>query len=224
MIERNELRGLIFDMDGVLIDSEPLHYKSSIIYLNDELGISYNEEENREFLGRSDDYMFRVLKNRYGLAPSIREMINRRRDIYLQLLTGHVELMPGAAKIVRLLKSSGYKLGLASSSLEKIIDLVTSEGKIKDFFDILQSGEHLSTCKPDPEIFLLTAKKMNVDPAACAVIEDTSVGIAAAKAAGMFAIGFDAPGAPVMDFSEADVVVRSFEDRLWPELFPPVAH
>jgi len=223
MVERNKLRGIIFDMDGVLIDSEPLHYKSSILYLNDELEIGYDEKENREFLGRSDDYMFRVLKDRYGLVPGVQEMINRRRDIYLKLLTGNVELIPGAAEMVRQLKSSGYKLGLASSSLRKIIDLVTYEGQIKAYFDILQSGEHLSTCKPDPEIFLLTAQKMGVDPAACAVIEDTTVGIEAAKVAGMFAIGFDAPGAPEMDFSKADVVVRSFADRLWPELFPALA-
>lgn len=207
---RRKLSGIIFDMDGVLIDSESLHYESTIKYLNGELGLAYNEEENREFLGRTDEYMFRVLKDRYDLPQSVSELIERRRDIYLELLVGNVQLIEGIAELVARLKSAGYKLAVASSSLEKIIEVVVSEGKVQQHFDVIQSGEYLANCKPHPEIFLVTAQKMQLAPESCAVIEDTAVGIQAAKAAGMFAIAYAAPNAEKQDFSEADVVVRSF--------------
>jgi len=113
--EKRKLAGIIFDMDGVLIDSEPLHYESTIKYLNGELGLSFNEEENREFLGRTDEYMFRVLKDRYDLPQAVSELIERRRDIYLELLVGNVKLVAGIAESVRRLKSRGYKLAVASS-------------------------------------------------------------------------------------------------------------
>ncbi len=222
MEAESNIRGVIFDMDGVLIDSEILHYKSTIMYLNDELGLSYDEEENREFLGRSDFYMFEILKARYNLELSIQQMIERRRDIYLNLLAGNVQLIDGVADFVRFLEDSGYKLGLASSSLEKIINMVVLEGGIGACFKHIQSGENLANSKPDPEIFLVTAEKLGVRPDGCAVIEDTTVGIQAAKAAGMYAIGFAVPGAPEQDFGEADVVVDSFETLKHRRILPVI--
>lgn len=206
------LTGVIFDMDGVLIDSEPLHYRSTVLYLNGELGLTYNEEENEEFLGRSDEYMFRILQKRYQLPFSVGEMIRRRRDIYLGLLSGHVRLIPGVRELILSLKSAGYKLGLASSSLTKIIDVVVNEGGIRQYFDVLQSGENLPNCKPHPEIFLVTARKLGLQPESCAVIEDTTVGIQAARAAGMTAIAYNAPGASPQDFSEAHHICASIGD------------
>lgn len=212
MRRQRKISGIIFDMDGVLIDSEPLHYDSTIKYLNDELGLTYDHEENREFLGRSDEYMFRLLQQRYQLPFSIRQMIERRRDIYLGLLTGNVTLVPGVTELIKNLHGQGYCLGLASSSLEAIIEVVVAEGNIKNYFTVVQSGEHLTHGKPHPEIFLVTAEQMRLLPAACAVIEDTAVGIQAARAAGMLAIAYAAPGAPEQDFHAADIVVRSFAD------------
>ena len=214
-----EITAVIFDMDGVLIDSEPLHYESTIRYLNGELGLSYDENENREFLGRSDEYMFRVLKERYDLPVSVREMIERRRDIYLDLLVGNVELISGIPELIRQLKSAGFGLGLASSSLQKIIDVVVTEGEVGRYFDVLQSGEHLPNCKPHPEIFLVTAKRLNVRPEGCAVIEDTEVGIRAAKAAGMYAVAYETLNVPGQDFRQADLVIRSFAELIEHEIF-----
>jgi HAD superfamily hydrolase (TIGR01509 family) len=213
MLLKRKISGVIFDMDGVLIDSEPRHYDSTIKYLNGELGLAYNQEENREFLGRSDEYMFRVLQQRYQLSFSVREMIERRRDIYLDLLVGNVVLVPGVSALIKNLHDDGYCLGLASSSLEKIIDVVIAEGGVKKYFSVVQSGEHLANCKPHPEIFLVTAGKMGLAPELCAVIEDTAVGIQAARVAGMMTVAYDAPGAPAQDFSAADIVVRSFTDE-----------
>lgn len=197
-------------MDGVVIDSEPLHYESTIRYLNDELGLAYNHKENMEFLGRSDEYMFRVLRERYSLATTVQDMIERRRDIYLELLIGHVALIPGVTEFIQRLHRDNFQLAVASSSLARIIDVVLSEGGVKQYFDVVQSGEYLATCKPHPEIFLVTAERLGVTPARCAVIEDTTVGIEAAKAAGMRAIAYDAPGAPVQDFAAADIIIHSF--------------
>ena len=103
--------------------------------------------------------------------------------------------------------------GLDLPGLEKIINVVVTEGGIRPYFDVLQSGEHVSHGKPHPEIFLVTAEKMGMTPESCAVVEDTAVGIQAAKAAGMYAIAYAAPGAPKHDFREADMVARSFTDK-----------
>jgi len=214
-----KIAAVIFDMDGVIIDSEPLHYESTIRYLNDELGLAYDHEENMEFLGRSDEYMFRVLRKRYNLAATVHEMIERRRDLYLKLLIGHVTLNPGTQVLIRRLHRDGFQLAVASSSLERIIDVVLSEGGVKQYFDVVQSGEHLTNCKPHPEIFLITAERLGIPPGRCVVIEDTSVGIQAAKAAGMRAIAYDAPGAPAQDFEMADAVIASFVNVDLPQVF-----
>ena len=219
MQKKTETAAVIFDMDGVLIDSEPLHYESTILYLNDPLGLAYDEEENREFLGRSDEYMFRKLKERYNLPASVPEMIQRRRDIYLKLLVGNVRLIPEVTELIRWLKSHGFLLGLASYSLQKIIDVVVDEGGVRQYFTVIQSGEHLANCKPHPEIFLVTAEKLKVEPQLCTVIEDTAVGIRAAKTAGMYSIAYDALNAPSQEFDEADLVVRSFAELQNHEVF-----
>lgn len=210
MLSAGKIAAVIFDMDGVIIDSEPLHYESTIRYVNDELGLTYDQDENMEFLGRSDEYMFRVLRERYNLTVPVRDMIERRRDLYLELLVGRVVLIPGVRELIQQLHRGGFRLALASSSLERIIDVVLSEGGVRQYFDVVQSGEHLHNCKPHPEIFLVTAAQLGLAPARCAVIEDTTVGIAAARAAGMRAVAYAAPGAPAQEFSAADLVLHSF--------------
>ena len=199
-------------MDGVLIDSEPVHYEATVKYLNGELGLAFNREENLEFLGRSDEYMFRILQKRYDLPYPVPQMIERRCEIYLELLTGKVALMPGVVKLIRDLKEDGYRLAVASSSLNRVIDTILREGEIAHYFEVIQSGEHLPYCKPRPEIFLMAAAGMKIAPGRCAVIEDTTVGIEAARAAGMLAIAYAAPGAAAQDFSSADIVIQSFAD------------
>ncbi len=212
----HSLAAVIFDMDGVLIDSEPLHYESTIRFLNGELGLQYNAKENAEFLGRSDADMFSTLKDRYQLPFTVEELINRRRDVYLSMLDGNVQLMPGVTEFIRYLAERRMQLAVASSSLERVIDLVLTQGMIKDYFAVVQSGEHLERGKPHPDIFVETARRLNVNPRSCLVIEDTTVGIQAAKAAGMIAIGFAADDHAAQDFSSADLVITSFAD---PQLY-----
>ncbi len=207
---------VIFDMDGVLIDSESLHYDATIRLLNDELELGYTAEENAEFLGRSDAFMFSTLQKRYHLDASVEDLIARRRDIYLKLLDGNVHLTPGVRKYIHHLAESRCPLAVASSSLEEVIEMVLTQGEIKDYFAVIQSGEHVTQSKPHPEIFLQTARQLAVEPQSCLVIEDTTAGIQAAKAAGMTAIGFAADADAGQDFSAADIVVSSFAD---PQLY-----
>lgn len=208
---------VVFDMDGVLIDSEPVHYESTRLLFEDEFGIPFPESANTEFLGSTDRHMFEVLKARHKLTPPLDEIIARRKNLYMDLLAQNgLPWRDGIRELIADLAKSGYRLAVATSGLTRIVEPTLETGQIRHLFEVVVTGDDIHTPKPAPDIYLEAARRLAIDPAFCVAIEDTDVGVRAAKTAGMWAIAFPNSTTRDMDFGPADFVARtSGEIRGW---------
>lgn len=205
-------KAVIFDMDGVIIDSEPAHYEVNKIIFNN-LNITVSDSEYSKFIGVSNPVMWKVLKERHGLQQSVEELVINQTNANLDYIRNSNEKpIPGVISLLKEIKSYGLSIGLASSSPLEGINLVLDKFDIRNYFSSVISGENLKRGKPYPDIFLDTAKSMEVNPSECIVIEDSKHGVRAAKAAGMKCIGFRNANSGNQDLSIADLIVDSLEE------------
>jgi HAD superfamily hydrolase (TIGR01509 family) len=204
---------IIFDMDGVIIDSEPVHYEIETSVMS-ELGISISEKEYHAFVGRTAKSMWSELIERFGLSITLDEVIRKSRDHYHYRLfhTDQPHCIDGTVALIKGLHEAGKKLVLASSSTLENIRIVMDKHQLTHFFDQIVGGDDVTNGKPDPEIFILASKRAKTLPSRCLVIEDSRNGVAAAKAAGMRCIGFNNPSSPGQLLYDADLVVTNMSE------------
>lgn len=200
-------------MDGVIIDSEPIHQECErrVFSL---LGIRISEEEHDALIGTTDKTMWQRLGKAHDLPIKTAEIIELKKSLYMECLKQETCLRP-ISRIPELIVSlvkNGFTLALASSSPRQQIDYILERFGIKDFFWATVSGEDVETGKPDPDIFLKAAGLVGVEPGACLVIEDSYNGVTAAKKAGMKCVGFANPNSGNQDLSNADLIIRSFTE------------
>jgi HAD superfamily hydrolase (TIGR01509 family) len=207
------ISAVIFDMDGVIIDSEPIHMKIEQEMFR-ELGISLSEKEQAGFVGTTSLHMWETLVERFGLSWSPELLRNRERAQYMRYLDqdGGASPVEGAVDLVKSLYASGYILVLASSSSQENISKVLDHFAISSYFQIKVSGTLLPQSKPHPAIFLRAAALAGVSPNTCVVIEDAENGVKAAKAAGMVCIGFLNPNSGNQDLTLADKVIHRLDE------------
>lgn len=207
------LKGVIFDMDGVIYDSEPIHFLlEKEIFRN--LGIEVSEEEHHSFVGTSSYYMWEALKNKYELKQLIDDLVKLERGGYLEILINKKkELSPieGVVGLIEMLKNNNLKLAVASSSSLEVIERVVDLFGFGIYFDNLTSGDCVERSKPEPDIFLYSANKLGIDPADCLVIEDSYHGVKAAKKAGMKCIGYRNMNSGDQDLSKADFIIENYD-------------
>lgn len=204
------LKAVIFDMDGVLIDSEPVHYQANKEIM-EEFGYSLDYEYYKGFIGSTLTYMWEVLKEKYEINKEIKEL-NAMSEKYSRDVVerdGYINI-PGACQLVKMFSENNIKLAIASSSARYIIEDVLEKLDIGKYFDAVVSGEDIEHPKPAPDIFLAAAKKLGVSSEKCIVIEDSENGVNGAKKAGMTAIGFINPNSGDQNLSNADYLVESF--------------
>lgn len=205
------LKAVIFDMDGVLLDSEPYHYFiEGEIYKR--LGINIPEEIRVNFVGMGNKEMWTFIKNKYGLKQSIEELTqnnDRERFDYMSTLTGLLP-NPGVAGLLDELKKNNIKIALASSSPKNVINILVDQISLTKYFDIMVSGDEFKNGKPEPDIFIQSAKLLRENATDCIVIEDSTNGIKAAKAAKMKCIAYKNKGTRGQDISMADLVIDDF--------------
>jgi len=205
------IQALIFDMDGVLVDSEPLHLEAYSRYLAGR-GKTYGKSHNREFLGRKDSEIAPVIIEQFELEVSPEELITGKDEIFFALVRDHARPMPGSREVLREAKRSGLKVALASSSKSSAIELIVGCLEIGHFFDHLVSGDEVPHGKPAPDIFTLTSRRLSVPAANCLVIEDTENGVKAAKSAGMLCLAVPCDATSDQDHSLADWKLPSLKD------------
>jgi HAD superfamily hydrolase (TIGR01509 family) len=205
-----KLKAIIFDMDGVIIDSMPLHHQIEREMLR-EYGYDISEEEHNTFAGNTDYYMWSVMKERFNLEASVDELTAIKKELFVENLD-KVKLLDNFYDFMLAVYNEKYLLAMASSNTRKAIDKVMDIFSLSKYIKVSVSGEEVEKGKPNPEIFLKAAKKLGVEPKNCLIIEDTFVGIQAAKAAGMKCIGFKNPNSGDQDLSGADLVVESFKE------------
>lgn len=175
---------LIFDMDGVLVDSEPVILAAAIAGLA-EYGVNALPEDFLPFVGAGEDRFIGGVAEKYGLKYKT-EMKDRVYEIYLEIVESNIKLYDGVSKMLQKLKDEGWNMALASSADRIKIDANLKVADIPpDVFSAVISGEDVIRKKPDPEIFLTAARLIGASPASCIVIEDAINGLRAAKSAGM---------------------------------------
>jgi HAD superfamily hydrolase (TIGR01509 family) len=211
------IRAVVFDMDGVLIESEEVWDDVRAAYVR-ERGGRYDDEVQRAMMGMSSTEWAQYLHD-VADVPDEPETINdevvrRMLDAYRE----HLPLIEGAVEAVQRL-AARYPLGLASSSNRSLIDAVLLVAGLTPFFAATVSSEEVARGKPAPDVYLEAARRLNVDAQHCAAVEDSHGGIRSAKAAGMRVIAIPNPSYPPDEESlaQADVTIRTL-DELTPEL------
>ena len=178
------VRALIFDMDGTLVDSEPYAERAWDEYLQ-----LHGHRLRSEVLGQMFGLRLRegaaVVKDAYGLDIGVDEIAEVQDELRLAALRGNLRPLPGAVALVAFGRAAGLKLGLATSSLRHHADLTLAEIELAGAFDAEATGDEVARGKPAPDIFLLAAERLKVEPDGCVVFEDAPAGVAAAVAAGM---------------------------------------
>ena len=179
------IHAIIFDMDGVLIDSQPMHY------LGDQQTLAAHSvevpvEEMTAYAGTTNQLRFELFKERYHLDADVADMIREREATMIRLVR-ESDAVPteGSVALLESIKADGLKTAVASSSSYPFIYAVLEKLGILSYFDLIFSGEDVKNGKPAPDVFLETCEKLQETPETCVVIEDSANGVLAAVRAGM---------------------------------------
>lgn len=202
------IEAVIFDLDGLIIDSEPLQWKAMNIAL-EPLGIRITEAEWIEMVGRKTIENLSRLKKKYGFEGSLAEIEATKNETYRAIIRQELKPMPGLPHAINVCRMAQLRLGVASSSVRTDIEVILESLKILDMFDAIVSGDQVPEGKPHPAIFLRAAQLLGIEPIHCLVLEDTVYGVVAAKAAGMFCIAIPNRFTSNQDLSQADLVLES---------------
>ncbi|MDP4599803.1 MAG: beta-phosphoglucomutase [Polaribacter sp.] len=184
-------KGIIFDLDGVIVDTAKYHYLAWKKLAN-QLGFEFTEEQNELFKGVSRKRCLDILLEMGNLSANQEQkdvwMIEKNNDYltYIEKMDDS-EILPDVPKILTLLKENAIPIALGSAS-KNALPILEKVG-LAHFFDVIVDGNNVTKAKPDPEVFLMAAKKMNLSPSNCIVFEDAVAGIEAANAANMISIG-----------------------------------
>lgn len=206
------IEAVIFDMDGVLIDSEPLHFEVDEMVLK-HLQIDKGKHYLERFVGYTNPAMWKIIKEEYKLEQSIEGLIELQMRIKLDYLEkSNYVAIDGVLELLNKIQAKKIPLAIASSSPRIFIEAVIDKIQIARYFTTWISGEEVPESKPAPDVFLGAAAMLNVQPENCIVIEDSKSGTIAAKSAGMKCIGFQNPNSGNQDLSEADFIFDSFSE------------
>ena len=202
-------RGVVFDLDGVLVDSEGLHVEAwRILFARH--GLEVTDAEYAHGVGMSDVDWLEWLFAHRGTTADIASLREAKREIFQGLLVADIRPFPGVVPLVRALCGE-FRLGVASNSWRQNIETVLDALSVRSCFDAIVGAEDVTHHKPHPEAYQCVAAGLGLPPQACTVIEDSALGIQAAKAAGMRCIGITNT-LPAERLAQADLVVSTLEE------------
>ncbi|MGW8223944.1 MAG: HAD family hydrolase [Syntrophobacteria bacterium] len=210
MVENRKLEAVLFDMDGVIIDSEPLWSKAEQELLA-RRNIPYSPQLKAVMMGLDSSEAVGFLIQHYDLKESLSDVVEERNQLIAGLFRQFLRPMPHALQLVRSVHAAEIKTGLASSSPQELVALALGRLNITGLFDFILSGDQVARGKPAPDIYLTAARELGVSHENCLVIEDAPHGVAAAKAAGMCCLAIST-SASEPALAAADRVVRDFAE------------
>ncbi len=204
---------VIFDMDGVLVNSEPLHHEVSLVQF-EQLNIEVTNEIFATFTGNSNKMIYQKIKDRFQLDHEIEDLIAAKNRLFIEAFDKKedLHLMSGVKDLIVDLYNNGMQLVVASSSEMEIINKVFERFDLDKYFTHKVSGNDFPESKPNPAIFLKAAELAQTPVENCIVIEDSTNGIKAAKAAGIYCIAYKSEGVDTQDQSLADTVIYDYRE------------
>ncbi|HNP32468.1 MAG TPA: HAD family hydrolase [Flavobacterium sp.] len=207
------IQTVIFDMDGVIVDTEPVHKYAYHVHFK-QLGIDVTPELYASFTGNSTKNIFERLKAQFNLADDVMTLVETKRNLFNDAFDSKEDLylLDGVEDLIKDLQSNGMQLVLASSSATVTINRIFNRFGLHKYFTHIVSGEDFPKSKPHPAIFLKAAELAQTPVENCIVIEDSTNGILAAKAAGIYCIGYDSFHSKMQDYSKADMVINNFQE------------
>lgn len=200
----------IFDLDGVIVDTAKYHYLAWKRLAN-ELGFDFTEEQNEKLKGVSRIKSLEILLEIGNIKVDEKtknELATKKNKWYVEYISSLDEknILAGAKELILELKKNNLKIALGSASKNSM--LIMKNINLLPYFDVIIDGNKVEKAKPDPEVFLLAAKELNINPSLCIVFEDAEAGIEAAKKANMFAVGLG----NLENLKKADIVITSLLD------------
>jgi HAD superfamily hydrolase (TIGR01509 family) len=207
------LRAVIFDLDGLLVDSTPLQQEASQVFLENLGVLHFSPKGGREGMRMID--IIREYQDIYNLPGKLEDLYATRQAIFYKLVDEKLQLFPGAWELLEKIKNRGYKIALATSGDRPYVThLFKKFPKLLDYFTLVLTSEDVLAGKPNPEVYSLAAKQLEVSTHECIVLEDSFNGVAAAKRAGMSVIAVPNKNYPNAEFILADHVFDSLPQVL----------
>ena len=206
------ISAIIFDMDGVLLDSEPYHDQTTTSIL-ESYGAKGAYEAIRPYVGRSSEDMWTAMKQKYDIGASVEDLIELQwKKNIAGLKDSGLERSEGLTELLEFCHEKGIKVAVASSSRQDFVEAVIDHLNLWPYIEVFATGAEVEHGKPMPDIFLLAATRLDVDPERCLVVEDSTAGVQAGRMAGMYTVGYDNPTSGGQNVSAADVVVKKLSE------------
>ena len=211
MIKAETIKAVIFDMDGVLLDSEPIHQKVNMDFFT-EIGTPVSQEVyDRYFVGLPLAQMFEYLKKERGLDGDVSDMVKRSNDkLSAEFRSSSIVPVAGVEELLKAFQERGLPMAVGSSSSPQLIGTVIEKLGLEGYFQYLVSGYEVEKGKPHPDLFLHISTLLGAEAGECLVIEDSSLGVEAGVSAGMSVVGVRNPSSGDQDLNKADMVIRDF--------------
>lgn len=207
---KQKIQAIVFDFDGVVVDSEPLYRKAEEKFFT-EYGVTIPSEDWKYFKGLSEEGFFKLAFEKYGISAQSEELRNRSRELYLDEIKHNLMYLPGFEEFFEDIMGN-YKIGLVTSTPRLILKWIFSNTEVKNHFEYIITADDVEKSKPDPAPYLEICKKMNVKPEQVIVIEDSINGVNSAVAAGAITIGFTS------SLSEEDLKAANYFAKSYNEI------
>jgi HAD superfamily hydrolase (TIGR01509 family) len=204
---------VIFDMDGVIVDTEPVHRYAYFKHF-DELNVLVTDEMYATYTGNSTRNVFQKLKNTFEIKDEVEDLIQRKRAIFNDAFDTKEDLflIEGVENLIQKLHANGFELILASSASKVTIERVFKRFHLHQYFSHIVSGEDFPKSKPHPAIFEHAASLSKFPKNECIVIEDSQNGVESAVSAGIFCVGYNSTHSKLQDLSKANTIVNHFDE------------
>lgn len=206
----NKTRAVIWDMDGVIADTAPYHFKAWQEVFR-KRGVTITEDDFKRNFGQRNDRITRIVLGTDISPDELESVATEKEEGFRNRAKNHLKPLPGAVELIKSLKEYGFLQALGSSAPPENVRLITRELKIERLFQVIVSGREVKEGKPSPLGFLLAAEKLGVEPKDCIVIEDAIAGVAAARKAGMRCLAVTNTN-PRTSLKGADLIVDSLKE------------
>ena len=209
---RFDVRAVVFDMDGVLLDTEAINVQSAFDAFA-ALGHPLEAEDASLIVGRHpDDYVPELMDRRSAPASSIGTLRDDQTQRYTRLWRDQARLLPGAREALRIVRERGLAVGLATASGRANVDRALDRFGLRESFDLTLTKDDVAVRKPNPEVYVTAAARLHVLPAAMLVVEDSGPGVRAAKSAGARCVAVRSPHTAAPLLAAADALIESLEE------------